>query len=149
MENEIKIKEGEIDVAVKVHSGLHEFSRLYLREEVEDRYRDREELILTAYFGDEPVGYLISYDKYVDGSFYCWMAGVEPEFRRRGILTKMMAYLNEWAIKHKYEKITLKTRNSRREMLAYLIKNSFNIKNVEVNPAIEDNKVLFEKSLFN
>lgn len=147
MEEKIEIKEGEIDVAVKVHSGLHEFSQLYRREEVEDRYRDREELILTAYLGNEPVGYLISYDKYVDGSFYCWMTGVKAEFRRRGILTKMMNYLYDWAVKHNYHKITLKTRNSRREMLAYLIKNDFNIKNVEINPAIEDNKVLFEKVL--
>ena len=30
MEEKIEIKEGEIDVAVKVHSGLHELILLYL-----------------------------------------------------------------------------------------------------------------------
>lgn len=147
MQDEIKIKEGEIDVAIKVHSEMHEFSRLYRREEVEDRYRDRQELILSAYLNNQPVGYMLSYDKYRDGSFYCWMTGVAPLFRRKGVLTKMMEYMEEWSMKNNYKSIKLKTRNNRREMLSYLIKNGFNVANVEINPAIEDNKVLFEKKI--
>jgi ribosomal protein S18 acetylase RimI-like enzyme len=147
MKNKIEIKEGEIDIAIKVHLEMHEFSGFYRREEVEDRYEDKEKIILVAYLNGQPVGYMISYDKYRDGSFYCWMTGVEPDFRRKGVLTKMMDYLNDWAIKHNYESIKLKTRNNRREMLNYLIKNEFNMLNVETNPAVEDNKILFEKKL--
>lgn len=147
MEEKIKITEGEIDLAIKVHMEMHEFSGFYKKEEIEDVYKNRNPLILTAYWEEEPVGFMICYDKYKDGSFYCWMTGVMPFFRRRGVLTKMMEYIYAWALRNEYERITLKTRNNRREMLAYLIKNDFNVKNVEINPAIEDNKVLFEKNL--
>ena len=147
MEENIKIAEGEIDLAIEVHIEMHEFSGFYKREEIEDVYKNRNSLILTAYWEGEPVGFMLCYDKYKDGSFYCWMTGVKPAFRRRGILTKMMEYVYGWALRNEYEKITLKTRNNRREMLAYLIKNGFNIKNMEINPAIEENKILFERSL--
>jgi len=147
MEEKIEIKEDEIYVLVKVHLEMHEFSGFYRKEEIEDVYKNREKLILTAYIGGVPVGYLIGYDKYLDGSFYCWMTGVKGEFRRRGVLTQMMNYFSQWAMKKGYEKITLKTRNNRREMLAYLIKNNFYVKNVEINPAIEENKILFERNL--
>jgi len=144
---EVKIKEGEVETALDVYLGMHEFSSFHRKEEIEDQLKNRQSLILTAYKDEVAVGFLIGYDKYLDGSFYCWMLGVSPEFRRKGVLTQLMGYLFTWALKNNYEKITLKTRNNRREMLAYLIKNGFNIKNMEINPAIEENKILFERNL--
>ncbi|MEF3691989.1 MAG: GNAT family N-acetyltransferase [Candidatus Moraniibacteriota bacterium] len=143
----VAIKEGEIETALGVYLGMHEFSGFHRKEEIEDQLKNRQSLILTAYKNEMAVGFLIGYDKYLDGSFYCWMLGVAPEFRRRGVLTQIMDYLSTWALKNNYEKITLKTRNNRREMLAYLVKSGFNIKNVEINPAIEEHKILFEKKL--
>ena len=39
MEENIKITEGEIDLAIEVHIEMHEFSGFYKREEIEDVYR--------------------------------------------------------------------------------------------------------------
>jgi len=50
------------------------------------------------------------------------MAGVNPNFRKKGILKKLMNYQDNWAKEKGYKKIKIKTRNARREMLSYLIK---------------------------
>lgn len=84
-------------------------------------------------------------DKNKDKSFYCWMAGVNPLYRRLGLLNNMMQYLGDWAKNNGYNKITIKTRNNRREMLAYLVKAGFNFVEVQPQLSIKDNRILLEK----
>jgi hypothetical protein len=33
---------------------------------------------------------MVGYNRYKDTSYYCWMTGVAPQGRKRGILIKMM-----------------------------------------------------------
>lgn len=145
MKKEITIKEDSIDVAVKVNATIIEFDEPYSRDYFEERYKDKEKLILVAYVDNQPVGYTVSYDRNNDGSFYCWMAGVDPNFRRLGILGKLMEYLNDWAKSKDYKKITIKTRNNRREMLSFLVKAGFNFTEVQPQISIKDNRILLEK----
>jgi len=122
MEKNITIKEDLIEVAVKVNATITEFDKPYDKAYFEDRYKNFARLILVAYVDNQPAGYMVSYDKNGDGSFYCWMTGVDPLFRRLGLLKQMMHYLLNWAKNRGYNKITIKTRNNRREILSYLIK---------------------------
>lgn len=110
MKENITIREDSIEVAIKVNATIPEFDASYDKTYFEDRYKDKESLILVAYAGNDPAGYMVSYDKNHDGSFYCWMTGVNPHFRRMGILNKMMQYLNDWAKSHGYNKITIKNK---------------------------------------
>ena len=145
MTKSIVIKEDSIEVAVKVNATITEFDKPYDKAYFEDRCKNSVSLILVAYVDNQPAGYMVSYDKNNDGSFYCWMAGVNPLFRRLGLLNKMMQYLNDWTKNHGYNKLTIKTRNNRREMLSYLVKSGFNFVEVQPQPAIEDNRILLEK----
>ncbi len=145
MDKNIVVKEDSIEVAVKVDANIIEFDELHDKAYFEDRYLDSEKLILVVYVDNNPSGYMVSYDKNHDGSFYCWMTGVDPLFRRNGLLDLMMKYLFEWAKNHKYKKITIKTRNNRREMLAYLVKTGFNFTEVQPYSIIEENRILLEK----
>lgn len=145
MEKNIKIKEDSIEVAVKVSAAITEFDKPYDKAYFENRYIDKANLILVSYVDNQPAGYMVSYDRNNDGSFYCWMAGVDPLFRRLGLLNQMMQYLYDWAKSHGYKKITIKTRNNRREMLAYLVKSGFNFTEVQPQPSIDDNRILLEK----
>ena len=43
------------------------------------------------------------------------------------------------------KKITIKTRNNRREMLTYLVKAGFNFVEVQSQLFVEDNRILLEK----
>lgn len=145
MTKSIVIKEDSIEVAVLVNSTITEFDKPYDKSYFEERCKDKVCLILVAYVDNHPAGYMISYDRTNDGSFYCWMAGVEPPFRRLELLNKMMQYLYDWSKSHGYNRLTIKTRNNRREMLAYLIKSGFNFTEVQPQPLIKDNRILLEK----
>lgn len=75
------------------------------------------------------------------------MTGVDPRFRRMGILRELMAYQEKWAKGHGYKKITIKTRNNRREMLAYVVKAGFDFVGVEVRERVEENRIMLEKEI--
>lgn len=147
MKKGIVIKEDLIEVAVKVNATVVEFDEPCDKSYFENRYQNVEKLILVAYVDNQPAGYMVSYKKADDGSFYCWMVGVDPHYRRLGLLHKMMNYLSDWAKSKGYNRITIKTRNNRREMLAYLVKTGFNFIEVQPQPFVMDNRILLEKNI--
>lgn len=146
--NEVKVIETTIDEVLKVNKNVIEFSDdVNLNKEYfERRYENKEHLITVAYLKDTPIGYIVSYDKFNDGeSFYIWMAGVDYNYRRKGALTELMNYQSEWAKKNGYSKLKIRTRNARREMLSYLVKNGFNFTEVEQKENILENRINLEK----
>lgn len=147
MSKNITIKEVPIEEAVKVNATIVEFDAPYQKDYFEERYKDKDKLIIVAYVDDQPAGYIVGYDKFGDGSFYCWMAGVNPKFRKLGLLKAMMDYEDKWAKEKGYNRIKIKTRNNRREMLAYLVKYGFFFTEVVQQPNIDDNRILLEKEL--
>lgn len=148
MATKIIIKQVPLDECLKINRLISEFNReRYTYNYFADRYKGKNPLLLAAYQGKKPTGYMISYDKYNDGSYYCWMAGVIPEYRNKGILKKMMVYLEATAKKQGYASIKLTTRNERRHMLAFLVKYRYNIINFEPQPRVERHKSIWEKIL--
>jgi ribosomal protein S18 acetylase RimI-like enzyme len=148
MPKQIIIREVTIEKAIAVHRTIVEFDDPNAPEEYfKSGYGDDEKLILVAYLKNQAVGYIIAHDKYKDGSIYCWMAGVDPRFRKRGILKALMSYLSDWASDHGYQKIKIKTRNNKRAMLSYLIKYGFNFTEVQSQPNILDNRIEAEINL--
>lgn len=144
---QILIKEATINEAVKVNATITEFDAPNSKDYFQERYKGKEYLIIVAYINNRPVGYIVSYDKFNDGSLYCWMAGVDPQFRRRGVLKTLMQYQDKWAKQKGYKKIKIKTRNNHRAMLAYLVKYGFYFTTVEPYSDIQDNRVLLEKNI--
>lgn len=142
----IEVKEVGINEALEVHKNILEFKdTIPIAEYFENRYKNKEKLIIVAYNNNTPIGYIIGYDKYNDGSFYCWMAGVDNNYRKLGALTGLMNYQIEWAKNKGYNKIKIKTRNTRREMLGFLVKNGFNFASIESKENIEENRINLEK----
>lgn len=74
MENssEIKVLETNIEEALKVNKNIIEFTDVdFSREYFEERYENKEHMIIVAYLNDIPIGYIVGYDKFNDGeSFY-------------------------------------------------------------------------------
>ena len=75
---------------------------------------------------------------------YCWMAGVIPQYRKSVVLTAMMEYLKNWSKEQGYKNLRIKTRNTRREMLSFLVKNNFNFYEIEAQENIRDNRICLE-----
>ena len=82
----------------------------------------------------------LGYDKFQDNktNFYCWMAGVISQYRKSGVLTAMMEYLKNWSKEQGYKNLRIKTRNTRREMLSFLVKNNFNFYEIEAQENIRE-----------
>ena len=142
----VHIKEVSIDEALQVHLEIPEFDAID-HELIEKRCGNKNTLIICAYLDGQKAGYLIGYDKFGGGSFYCWMAGVIPRYRRRGTLTSLMAYCMQWATTCGYAKLKIKTRNNRREMLSFLVANEFNFIEVEQKEPISQNRISLERAL--
>ena len=148
MNQRIVVREAPIEEALKVHATVVEFDgRPYTKERFEEKSGGRERLVIVGCVDGKPAGYLIAYDRYGDGSFYCWMAGVNPKFRRKGALKAMMDYTEKWAKKKGYRRIKIKTRNRRREMLAYLVKHGYQFVEVRQRPDARDSRILLEKQI--
>ena len=148
MKNNIVVREVPIDEAVKVNRNVIEFDGKDTKaEDFERRYQDKDKLIIVAYYENIPIGYIIGYDRDNDGSFYCWMAGVDNNYRRLGALTSLMNYQMDWAKKKGYNKLKIRTRNNRREMLSFLVKNGFNFVSVEQRDNITENRINLEHDL--
>ena len=148
MNNDIIVKEVSIEEAVKVNRNVIEFDGKDTKaEDFERRYQDKKKLIIVAYYENVPIGYIIGYDRDNDGSFYCWMAGVDNNYRRLGALTSLMNYQMNWAKKKGYNKLKIRTRNNRREMLSFLVKNGFNFVSVEQRDDITENRINLEHDL--
>lgn len=146
--NDIIVKEVSIEEAVKVNRNVIEFDgKDTTKEDFEKRYVGKDNLIIVAYYKNIPIGYIIGYDRDNDGSFYCWMAGVDNNYRRLGALTTLMNYQMNWAKKKGYNKLKIRTRNNRREMLSFLVKNGFNFVSVEQRDDITENRINLEHSL--
>ena len=148
MKNNIIVKEVSIEEAVKVNRNVIEFDgKDTTKEDFEKRYVGKDNLIIVAYYKNIPIGYIIGYDRDNDGSFYCWMGGVDNNYRRLGALTTLMNYQMNWAKNKGYNKLKIRTRNNRREMLGFLVKNGFNFVSVEQRDDITENRINLEHDL--
>lgn len=145
----ISITEVSLSDAYRVHERIPEFAVRfpYSLQTFFDRTTGRETIALIATADEKEAGYLVGYDRDLDGSFYCWMTGVDPDYRRRGILQALMIYLEGWARQKGYTLLKIKTRNHRREMLSFLTKNDFLFIDVEKHDDVMDNRILLQKAL--
>lgn len=128
----IQIREGSIQDAATVLSAVSEFGGQFPSHAIERELADKRSLVIVAYEDVHPAGCVVSFDKYHDGSLYCWLVGVDPRYRGRGIMAALMAYQDDWARLHQYHSLRIKTRNDRREMLTYLIRAGYHVVGVYV-----------------
>lgn len=147
MDDQIRIRPASIDEVIKIGGKVFSSDRLKAKNDFEKKYEGKDKLISVAYVGDSPAGYAVWYDKDGDGSFYCWMTGVDPEFRRKGVLKGLMAFGQAIARTKKYKKLKTKARNSEKGMIAYLAKYGFLVTDFEKRPDNKDSKISFEKEL--
>ena len=82
-------------------------------------------LALIAEIDNQPVGFKIGYDRFKNGSFYSWMGGVLPKFRRMGVAYSLANFQEKWAAENGFNSIILKTRKKHDEMIAFSLNRGF------------------------
>ena len=149
-ENKIKVIEGNsdhIDLLYQVNKQIPEFDIELNLGYYNGRIEGKINIILIAYHDGEPAGYMIGYERDHDNSFYCWLAAVDPKYRRQGVLKKMMTYFQSWAEIKGYDKIKVKTRNDKKAMLHFLVNSGYNFMDVESSDDPKDNVIHLEKRI--
>lgn len=148
MSKEVRVAEATVQDVVGVNATVAEFEEPYNQNHFVERIRGKKHLILVGTIDQRPAGYMVSYEdeRYPD-SFYLWMAGVNPENRGQGVLKALMEHQESWAKEKGYTKLVLKTRNTRREMLGYLVKYGWNFIEVVPKDKTENTEILAEKIL--
>lgn len=140
------IENADWDEVIAVNLQIEEFKDKYPKEIFIQRCNDKDFIALKASVDDKVVGYSVSYEASND-DFYIWMAAVLPNYRNQGILTSLISQIFDYAKNNNYKKVTIKTRNDKREMLSFLVKNGFMFNDVEKREQILDNRILLSKAL--
>ena len=135
------------DDAFVVHRQLPEFQvDVGTRETLLERINNvKRPLILVAYVNNQPVGYLMGYERYA--AFYIWLAGVLPAARRQGLLAQLIARVEQWACANDYRSLVIKTRNSFKAMLVFLVRHDFKLIDLDKRESVDTHRLVLEKQL--
>ena len=142
----IQIQSGSFQECVDLSNQIPEFDSPYALDEYEKRCEGAH-LSLNAFVDEKPVGFKVGYDRFKDGSFYSWMGGVLPEYRKRGVATALAEIQEKWAEEMSYNKIKMITRKKHKAIIRFSLHRGFKITGgTSKNPASES-RVWMEKSL--
>jgi len=142
----IHIREGLFQECVDLSSKIPEFNSPYKIEEYKKRCAGKY-LVLIAEIDNQSVGFKIGYDRFNNGSFYSWMGGVLPKFRRMGVAYSLANFQEKWAAKNEFSSILLKTRQKHDGMIAFSLNRGFIItEETQLTPA-EETRIWMQKSL--
>ena len=142
----IHIREGTFQECVDLSSKIPEFNSPYKIEEYKKRCAGKY-LVLIAEIDNQSVGFKIGYDRFNNGSFYSWMGGVLPKFRRMGVAYSLANFQEKWATKNEFSSILLKTRQNHDGMIAFSLNRDFIItEETQITP-VEETRIWMEKLL--
>ena len=141
------IHEGKLDDAVMVSANVPEFDDPYEIPEYSKRLNITTHLILTVYDDHNPIAFKIGYQRHPDGSFYSWMGGVLPNYRRKGIANNLADHQDIWAKKNGYNSIRMQTREKHIAMLALAINRGFQINNRIEKTSSSNTRIWMNKPL--
>ena len=141
------IHEDKLDDAFMVSRNIPEFDDSYEISEYSKRLNSTVHLILTAYNDHNPIAFKIGYHRHSDGSFYSWMGGVLPNYRRKGIANNLADHQETWAKKKGYNSIRFQTREKHNAMLALAINRGFQITSRNENKSNFNTRIWMNKPL--
>ena len=102
-------------------------------------------LIDMAMADSRVIGYKIGYE--LDPhTFYSWLGGVDPEYRKQGIAAELMKRQHHTLKELRYTVVQTKTMNKWRSMLILNIKNGFDVIDTYTNEK-GLHKIILEKKL--
>ncbi|MCF2874733.1 MULTISPECIES: GNAT family N-acetyltransferase [unclassified Tenacibaculum] len=133
--------------------GLEELLTLYtsvfndaITEFFLERIQTKEKVFsIIAYYNNNPVGFKIGY-QYNSNTFYSWVGGVLPQYRKKGIASQLAKLQENWALQNGFKKLRTKSMNKFKPMLILNLKNGFDIIQVYTNEKGQT-KIVFEKSI--
>lgn len=100
---------------------------------------------ICAYYDNKIIGFKIGYP-YKETTFYSWIGGVLPNFRRQGIAAQLAKLQEDYAKQNNFHKLRTKSMNQYKSMMILSLKNGFDIVKYYTNTKGQA-KIVFEKYL--
>lgn len=100
-------------------------------------------LLLLAQVDRRPVGFALGYEN-KPRTFYCWLIGVLPQFRRAGIASQLMEATGAWARDNGYKTIRFECFNTQRPMLHLAISQNYDIVGLRYDSDTDANLIILE-----
>lgn len=143
----VSVREGSIDEVINISNKVPELINPYDADEYESRLSNVLSLILVACKGEQLIGFKVGYRRESDKSFYSWMGGVLPAYRRLGVADKLADFQDDWAKENGFSSIRMKTRFRLKAMQKFAMKRSFDILSIEHREPQEESIIWLEKVL--
>jgi len=102
--------------------------------------------ILLASLAGRPVGFTAGFEL-KPATYFSWIAGVLPDYRRQGIATQLIQGLQAWAQDHHYSILRFECLNQHRPMLHVAIAEDFDLVGIRWDTTSANNVAIFEKDL--
>jgi len=103
-------------------------------------------LFLLAQMEGRPVGFAVGYEN-KPRTFYCWLIGVLPDYRRASIAAQLMEAMAAWANEHGYNTIRFECFNWHRPMLHLAINQNYDIVGLRYDRDMNANLIILEQEL--
>jgi GNAT superfamily N-acetyltransferase len=103
-------------------------------------------LILIATVAETPVGFMTGFEL-KPNTFFEWLYGVLPEYRRQGIASQLMDAAAAWAAEQGYDGSRMECHNQHRPVLHLAIARGYDILGLRWDSDRHANLVIFEKAL--
>lgn len=145
--SDLKIRQGTIEEAVELSLHIPEFMNPADVEIYRNRFSEKDHLILIAHVNQKPCGFKVGYNREDDGSFYSWMGGILPGYRRKAIASALAIEMESFCRNHGYTHLRMKTRNQHKAMLQFALKNDFYIIGFKTYPHPSNSRIILEKQL--
>lgn len=141
----IPVGAGEVDTIVEIYNTI--FSPDRDAEFFRKRFRGRHNVnMLVAMLDDRHVGFTIGFEL-MPLTFFSWLCGVSPDFRRLGIATQLIKGQQAWAIDNDYGIIRFECQNQHRPMLHVAISEGYDLVGMRWDTATGNNVAIFERDL--
>lgn len=143
----IRIREADFETCVELSNQIPEFQNPYAVPEYQKRCNNAVFLSLVAEIDNQPAGFKIGYDRFCDGSFYSWIGGVIPKYRRIGVAEALANHQENWAKQNGFASITLKTRKKHEAMIVFSMNRGFSAFKEEMKTDASETRIWMEKKL--
>ncbi|MBR9728643.1 GNAT family N-acetyltransferase [Shewanella intestini] len=130
----------------KLTLSIPELNNPQTAAELEQKLINKNILILIAYVEGEMAGFKLGYAQ-SEQTFYSWLGGVHPDFRKLGLAKSMLAFQENWAMQQNYHTMTVKTHNHFNAMLNLLVNQKYHITAVIEASEVPNHKLHLQKQL--
>ncbi len=136
---------GEVGLLADLYNEV--FSPSRDEEFFERRFSARHNVsVLLAMIDDRHIGFVVGFEL-MPGTYFTWLCGVSPDFRRLGVATQLMQAELAWAHDNGYQTMRFECQNQHRPMLHAAITEGYDLVGIRWDTATGNNVVIFEKSI--